>query len=181
MSNWAAVLDSVLSPRTLLSNRYYFIHKVRYMTSRHKKILSTYTPDRRNLLRILHDFQNGSDENYISNDDVRIIADFLNLPLSSVYGVITYYSMYSAMPRGKYVVRICDSPVCNLRGADRLISAIKKTLKIDVGETTEDRRFTLELCECLGRCSKAPTLMINSHYHENPKLDELESIFEQYK
>ncbi|MBP7460752.1 MAG: NAD(P)H-dependent oxidoreductase subunit E [Candidatus Delongbacteria bacterium] len=85
----------------------------------------------------------------------------LNIPLAQLYGVITFYSLFSTKPRGKYIIRICESPPCHLMGSESIIDHLKSHLNIGVGETTPDGRFTLELTSCLGICAVAPAMMIN--------------------
>ena len=83
------------------------------------EILAKYSPEKEHLISILHDIQNNSPEQFISEDDMKSVAEYLNISLSSVYGVVTYYSMFSRKPRGKYLVRVCSSPVCEMTGSER--------------------------------------------------------------
>lgn len=145
------------------------------------EILIKYKPERQNLLHILHAYQAASGKNYISKQDIKEIAEYLSIPLSSVYGVVTYYSLFSEVPRGKYVIRVCDSPVCNLKESELVIDALKSRLGIEAGETTEDGYFTLELCECLGRCAQAPSVMINDEIYVGVSEKTVESLIERYR
>ncbi len=91
----------------------------------------------------------------------------LDMPLSKLYGVVTFYSLFSTQPRGKHIIRLCDSPPCHLMGSDSILDFLKNYLKINVGETTQDGKFTLELSSCLGICAVAPAMMINDDMHGN--------------
>ena len=142
--------------------------------------LEQYGPERENLLALLHERQNNNEMNYIPAGDMREIAEYLNIPLSSVLGVVTYYSMFSATPRGRHIIRVCDSPVCDMKGSGPLIEALETVLKIRVGETTEDGRFTLETTECLGRCAVAPSVMIDEETYGGVAATTLEPILERY-
>ena len=146
-----------------------------------RTILEKYKSEKHNLLHILHDCQRESGQNYISKDAIREIADYLGIPLSAVYGVITYYSLLSVEPRGKHIIRVCNSPICNAQEAESLLTAVEELLGIGAGETTEEGMFTLELSECLGRCAQAPSVMINDTVYGNLNRKKLESIIEKYR
>jgi len=144
------------------------------------KILKKEEDKRENILSLLHALQRANPENYLSEEDLKAVASYLSLPLSEVLSVATFYSMYSLKPRGKFVIRLCDSPPCYLANSISILEEIKKELGIEVGETTSDGLFTLELSSCLGVCAQAPAMMINDQVYGNldPKkvfeiLDEL--------
>lgn len=133
------------------------------------------------LLNILHEIQNHNSQHYLPQSDLKMVAEYLNMTLSSVYGVATYYSMFSLKPRGKYIIRICRSPVCCIKGVFQLIDEIKKKLSIAPGETTKDGLFTLELSECLGRCELSPSMMINDRYYGGLNKDRLKKVFKRLR
>jgi len=130
-------------------------------------ILKRYEPRADNLLGILHDIQNASPEHYLSDADLRAVADFLGLAYSFVYGVATFYTMYSLKPRGKNLIRVCQSPPCHLLGSSTIARELIKLLGIGFGETTADKRFTLEMTSCLGVCGVAPAMMVNDRVYGN--------------
>lgn len=132
-----------------------------------EKILKKYEPHTDNLLGILHDIQNASAEQYLTADDLRAVADFLKLTYSFVYGVATFYTMYSLKARGKYLIRVCQSPPCHLLGSTTIARELMRLLGIGFGETTADKRFTLEMSSCLGVCGVAPAMMINDRVYGN--------------
>ena len=140
-----------------------------------------FAPHRDNLLLILHDCQSRSEWNYVSESDMRAIAAYLNIPLSSVYGVVTYYSMLSAVPRGRHIIRVCDSPICHMEGSEEVIADLTEILGIDIGETTEDRTFTLEHTECLGQCASAPTMLIDDVLYGGLDKKKIRTIIERYR
>ena len=146
-----------------------------------QKILSKHPPKQDNLLNILHDIQNNHPENYITPEAMDLVARYLNMTKSSVYGVVDYYSMLSVKPRGRYIIRICVSPVCHLKKAGNLISYLEKTLGIKSGETTSDKLFTLEAAECLGQCQEAPSMMINDKVYNNLTEERIQEIIAAYK
>ncbi len=134
-----------------------------------------------NLLLILHDFQNNNPRNYLSEKDLGMIAKYLNTPYSSIYGVASYYTMFSLKPRGKQIIRICQSPVCHMAGLSDIISDLQNILKINIGETTPDGLFTLETTECLGQCDKAPVMAVNEAFHGGLNTKNIEAILLNYK
>ena len=146
-----------------------------------QEIISKHKPTQDNLLNILHDLQNNNPENYITTDAMDLVARYLNMTKSSVYGVVDYYSMLSLKPRGKYIIRICISPVCHIKKAGGMISHLEKVLGIKTGETTPDKLFTLEVAECLGQCQEAPSMMINEKVFNNLTQARINEIIAQYK
>jgi len=146
-----------------------------------QEIISKHKPTQDNLLNILHDLQKNNPENYITTDAMDLVARYLNMTKSSVYGVVDYYSMLSLKPRGRYIIRICVSPVCHIKKAGGIISHLENTLGIKTSETTPDKLFTLEVAECLGQCQEAPSMMINEKVYNNLTEARIEGIIAQHK
>lgn len=124
-------------------------------------IQSKYSPKTENLLLILTEIQDSNGNNSLSAEDIAWVAGYLKIPLSAVYGVVTYYSLFSTSPRGRYVIRVCRSPVCTMLGADRVMNNLQSVLGIHEREVSDDGLFSYEKAECLGQCEKAPAMMIN--------------------
>ena len=118
---------------------------------------------------------------YVPNEAVRRIGSKLNVPLSKIQGVITFYSFFSLVPRGKYTVRVCLGTACYVRGGNDVLGGIKKDLGIDVGETSADRLFTLEIGRCFGACGLAPVIMVNDTVHQRVKPAKVRQILQQYR
>ena len=133
------------------------------------------------MLGILHGLQTANPNNYLTESDLKSVATYLNTSFSHVYGVATYYTMFSIKPRGKYIIRICNSPVCNMKNSVSLADEIMDLLGIRPGETTGDMLFTLEYTECLGRCDVAPSVMIASDVYGSVARESLVSIISKYK
>jgi NADH-quinone oxidoreductase subunit E len=138
--------------------------------------LKNFTPHKDNLLLILHDVQNHNPRQYLPLKNLKAVAEYLNIPLSAVYSVASYYSMFSLKPRGKYLIRICKSPVCRMMGSYPLIDILKQKLGIEIGQTTSDGEFTLEVSECQGKCEMAPSMLINEQHYKRLTVDRLEKI-----
>lgn len=98
---------------------------------------------------------------YISPPMQRYLAEQLNVPLSHLYGVLTFYSSFRMQPIGRHKVNICLGTACYVRGGPTVLEKFQQILGVKVGETTEDQRFTLEVCRCVGACSQAPVVMID--------------------
>jgi len=118
---------------------------------------------------------------YLSNEAITEIAQRLELKELDVRNVISYYSMLTTKPRGKYNVQICTNIACILRGADDLYQHCQKTLGIRHKQTTPDGQFSLEEVECIGACSWAPAMQVNYDFHENLTAEKIDTILEGYK
>lgn len=132
------------------------------------------------LIKALHKLQDLSGHNFLSPQDIELAAEVFNIPVASVWGSVTFYSMFSTTPRGRHVIRVCESAPCHVVGAMNIVEALEKTLNIKVGETTKDGRFTLELASCLGVCGVAPAMMINQNVHGNLTVDNLRDSLNIY-
>lgn len=147
----------------------------------YKEICSKYAPTKDNLIYILHDIQDTHPQHYISEEAVDAVAKYLNVPPNHIYGVLTFYTMYSTSPRGKNIIRLCESPPCYIKGSDNILRKLKVLLGVETGETTKDGLFTLELCACLGVCGNAPVMMINEDVYGDLTEEKVEEIIEKYR
>ena len=142
-------------------------------------ILRKYPPLLENVLLILHDFQNHNPRNYLSANDLTLIANYLNVTHGSVYGVASYYTLFSLKPRGYNIIRICNSPVCDMAGSNDILKELQKFLQVDIEETTADGLFTLETVECLGQCATAPCMYVNETQYDNLTAKKIERILKK--
>ena len=117
---------------------------------------------------------------YLPEVALKRIALGLGKPYSEVAGVVGFYSFFSTVPRGKHVIRVCLGTACYVRGGVNVLDALKKDLGIDVGGTTEDRQFSLEVGRCFGACGLAPVIMIDDDVHHRVKPKRIGAILEQY-
>jgi NADH-quinone oxidoreductase E subunit len=129
------------------------------------------------LLPLLHQIQN--EYGWVSPDSMKAAGEFLNLPLSKVREVASFYTMYKLEPQGKVDLQICTNISCWLNGADKLVACAEKRLGIKCGETTKDGNFTLSQVECLAACGTAPALMLNEDYYESLDVPKLNEILDQ--
>lgn len=107
-----------------------------------------------------------------------MVAEMLGVPPVRVYEVASFYTMYNLEPVGKYLIEVCTTTPCWLRGSDNIVEACKNKLGIEVGETTRDGLFTLKEAECLGACVNAPMCQIGAHYYEDLTSRDMDSIID---
>ncbi len=147
--------------------------------NRFKEIIKEYKDKRQALLPCLHYIQ--QKHGYINEEMMTFLAEELSVPRVDIYGIVSFYSMFSLKPRGKHVIRICASLACYLEGSNDILKTLKELLEIKVGETTPDGKFTIEEVSCLGLCDRAPAMMINDREYGNLTSDKVKEIIESYK
>jgi NADH:ubiquinone oxidoreductase subunit E len=109
------------------------------------------------------------------------IADALDVPLSHIYGVLTFYSFFRMAPVGRHTINICMGTACYVRGGPTVVEKFQQVLGIKMGETTEDNRFTLEICRCVGACSQAPVVMIDDDIVGRVNPQDVAKILRKYE
>ena len=139
----------------------------------------TASPQEENVLVRLKGAQ--SQFGYIPEKSIMEIAQSLDLPLSEVYGVATFYSFLAIRPLGRNVIRVCQSLPCYLKHSEMIIDTLENALGIKFGETTNDGRFSLGFTNCIGACDLAPAMLINDELHGNLTPDKIEQILKSYK
>lgn len=135
------------------------------------------SPD--SLIEVLHRAQEMF--GYLRNDVMEYVAKGLNLPLSRVFGVATFYHLFHLKPRGKHQIQVCTGTACYVRGADRLIKQLCKELGIELDETTPDGLFTLSNARCIGSCGLAPAMAINADVHGRVEPKRVKRILRDYR
>lgn len=142
-------------------------------------IIAKYQKEKTPLLCILEEVQ--EKWGYLPRDVLGYIAKRLDIPSSTVYGVATFYAFLETKPVGKYVIRVCRSTPCHVRGAVHVLEALKRELGIREGETTKDGKFTLEVTSCLGVCGVAPAMMVNDVTYGNLTEDRIREVLALYR
>ncbi len=117
---------------------------------------------------------------YLPKSALKKISLGLNKSYSEVAGVVGFYSFFSTVPRGKHMIRVCLGTACYVRGGKQVLDAIKQRLGIDVGGTTEDRMFSLDVARCFGACGLAPAVMIDEDVHQRVKPARIQAMLDQY-
>ncbi len=143
-----------------------------------KTIVARHNAFRGNLLPILHEVQ--AKFGFLPESAMEEVAEGLDIPVSEVYGTATFYTLFSTKPKGKYVVRVCDSAPCHIEGSKAIIGAVADRLGIKNGETTGDGMFTLEHVSCFGVCGVAPAIMVNDEVHGNLTPEMIPDILGSY-
>ncbi|HPG30770.1 MAG TPA: NAD(P)H-dependent oxidoreductase subunit E [bacterium] len=143
------------------------------------KVINDYSRNPDNLIQILHISQ--AIFGFIALDTQKYIAKELDLPLSKVSGVVTFYSFFSTKPKGEYSIRVCLGTACYVRGGKKILDKLKEILGIEVGETTKDLKFTLEVMRCIGACGLAPAITINDKVYKQVNPNKLQKIIGKYQ
>lgn len=117
---------------------------------------------------------------FISIDIQERISKGLDIPLSEIYGVASFYSTFSDKQKGENIIAVCLGTACYVKGSQKIIDKISKKLNIEVGDTTSDGKFTLVPARCVGACSLAPVVTINADVYGKAKLDDIDSILSNY-
>ncbi len=143
------------------------------------EIVEKYERDKSWLVMILQDVQEAC--NYLPEGALDRVAQRLDVGLSRVYNVATFYSSFSLVERGKHLIRVCDGTACHLKGGPTLRDQICRELSIDVGKTTADKLFTLEVVACLGACALAPVMTVGSRYHGQMTVEKLRETLRFYR
>lgn len=144
-----------------------------------QEVFSKYKGQQGALIPVLQEAQDVY--GYLPQEVLESIAGELKLPISQVYGVVTFYSQFNLSPRGRHIIRVCEGTACYVRGAADIIEELQTQLGISSGETTEDLRFTFESVACLGACSLAPVIMINDDTHGRLTKKNIAKILANYK
>ena len=122
------------------------------------------------------------EKSYISDAAIKIISSELGMPVSKIYGVVTFYSQFRLQPVGRHIVKVCRGTACHVASSLKLLGDLQSLLGTsDDNDTTSDGRFTVEEVACLGCCSLAPAVMIDSDVHGKLNMQKLKTILEDYK
>ncbi|MEA1947422.1 MAG: NADH-quinone oxidoreductase subunit NuoE [Thermodesulfobacteriota bacterium] len=135
--------------------------------------------DKENLIMIIQAIQRRY--NYLPRPALAYLSTKIGVPFSKIYGIATFYSTLSLEPRGRNIISICLGTACHVRGGERVHERLVDSLSIKGGETTEDKRFTLETVRCIGCCSLGPVVKINEDVHGHISSDQVDKILDQYK
>lgn len=146
----------------------------------HSHIFEKYPKfERSNLISILQDIQ--EIYGYLPEKSLKEISNHLCIPLSSVYGVATFYNQFRLTPLGKNIIRVCRGTACHVKNSANILIALENELGICAGQTTRDKLFTLETVACIGACSIAPVININDEYYGRVSIKEISKIISKYK
>ena len=138
------------------------------------EIIDKYGGDGSALIQVLLEIQ--SKNRWLPKDTLNRLSQRLNVPLTQVYHIATFYKAFSLMPKGRHSVSVCLGTACQVRGAPRLLDRVVEALKIKPGETSEDMQFSLDTVNCLGCCALGPVIVVDGEYYSKPTTQVLEQV-----
>ncbi len=144
-----------------------------------RKIIDAHKAQKGALMPILQEAQEVY--GYLPYEVQSIIAEEMDIPLEKIYGVVTFYSQFSLTPKGKYKISVCLGTACYVKGSGDIFDKLADILGIKSGECTEDGKYSLEACRCIGACGLAPVLTVNEDVYGRLTVDDVAGILEKYK
>lgn len=150
-------------------------HAVKQIT----EIVERYKDEPTPTMMILEDIQN--EYGYLPLEVQQLVSELTGIPLSDIYGVVTFYSFFSMTPKGKYVIGVCLGTACYVKGSQLVTDKFAELLGIQPGETTEDGLFTLDVLRCIGACACAPAVSVNGKVYSQVKVDDVKNIIAELR
>ena len=142
------------------------------------KICADFNNDPGELINVLHKCQGAI--GYLPREVQEIIAQQLNIPVSKVYGVVTFYSFFTMTPKGEFPISVCMGTACYVRGAEKVLDEFKRVLNVETGGTTPDGKFSLDCLRCVGACGLAPVVLIGDKVFGQVSVDKVEKILKEF-
>ena len=142
------------------------------------EIIDKYPAQPSVLIQLLLDIQ--SECNWIPKEAIQSVSERLQIPVSQIYRVASFYKAMSLAPRGKHVINVCLGTACHVRGGPRIIDKVEESLGIKTGETTQDMKFTLERVNCLGCCALGPVILVDKDYHGKMTTAKIKAVLQEY-
>jgi NADH-quinone oxidoreductase subunit E len=146
-----------------------------------KKILQKYPKESEYLIEILLEYQQSKEKHFISSDDVLEISKYLDIPESQICSVISFYTLLSLKPKGKYVIQVCHDVPCFVNDATSIYDKLVDLLEIEDGETSKDNMFTLEITECIGCCNESPAMRVNEQVYTRLTPENVDRIIQDLR
>ncbi|MFA5341664.1 MAG: NADH-quinone oxidoreductase subunit NuoE [Clostridia bacterium] len=143
-----------------------------------QEVLDKHKDTKGALIPVLHEAQ--EIYGYLPLSVQETVANALGLPLSEVYGVVTFYTQFSLYPKGQYKIQVCLGTACYVKGSSNILDELKKQLGIEVGQCTKDGKFSLDACRCVGACGLAPVMMINEDVYGTLVPSDVAKILKKY-
>jgi NADH-quinone oxidoreductase E subunit len=143
------------------------------------RVIERYKGQEGAMIPILHAIQQKL--GYLPEEVQAYIAQKMEVPLSEIYGIVSFYTLFCTQPKGKHRISVCLGTACYVRGSGLILDELEKQLGIRVGETTKDGLFTLEACRCLGACGLAPVLTVDEHVHGRLTTEEIAAVINKYR
>lgn len=144
-----------------------------------KDICKSFHNEAGELINVLHQVQHKL--GYLPAEVQELVGKELNVSAAKVYGVVTFYSFFTMLPKGEHPISVCLGTACYVRGAEKVLDELKRQLKIDVGETTPDGKFSISALRCVGACGLAPVIMVGEKVYGRVAPDDVRKILAEYK
>lgn len=154
------------------------LSEAKQLAEKVQSIFDNYDNDKSMLVSILQDIQ--AEYNYLPREVIEQVSKSLDVPLSQVYSVATFFKALSLIPRGRHLINVCLGTACHVRGAVRVLEAIERDLDIKPGETTPDLKFTLETVNCVGACALGPVVIVDGEYYGQMKTGKIKDVLRNY-
>ncbi|MBI9053764.1 MAG: NADH-quinone oxidoreductase subunit NuoE [Bacteroidales bacterium] len=144
-----------------------------------KEICKSFNNEEGELINVLHKTQEHF--GYLPAEIQEVVAQELNMSVAKVYGVVTFYSFFTMLPKGKFPISICTGTACYVRGADNVLQEFKRQLGIEVGETSEDGKYSLSCLRCVGACGLAPVVLVGDKTYGRVSAEGVKEILAEYQ
>lgn len=144
-----------------------------------KEICKAFNNEQGELINVLHKSQEYF--GYLPAEVQEIVAEELSIPVAKVYGVVTFYSFFTMLPKGQHPISVCTGTACYVRGAEKVLDEFKRILSVNVGQTTHDGKFSLSCLRCVGACGLAPVVMIGEKIYGRVSPDGVKDILKEYE
>lgn len=141
-------------------------------------IVDSYQRDKGQLVAILQEIQ--SEYLYLKKEALEELNQIMDIPMSQIYSVATFFKAFSLKPRGRHLINVCTGTACHVRGATKILEKMERDLEIERGDTTKDTRFTLDTVSCVGACALGPMVIVDGEYSGQMKTDKVENLLDQY-
>ena len=148
------------------------------MENKIKEIVEKYDSNKGFLVPVLQDVQ--KEYNYLPQDALNLVSKYLQVSISQIYEVATFYKAFSLDPRGKYQIALCQGTACHVRGVPLIVDHVERTLEIKAGQTSDDLMYTFETVNCLGACALGPIMVVNGEYHGKMAPAKSEAVLKNY-
>lgn len=142
-------------------------------------VCNSFSNDPQELINVLHSCQEHF--GYLPAEVQEVVAEKLNIAVARVYGVVTFYSFFTMVPKGRFPISICLGTACYVRGAEKVLDEFKKELGIQVGQCTNDNKFSLSSLRCVGACGLAPVVLVGDKTYGRVSPDDVKSILKEYE
>ena len=142
-----------------------------------ESLFKEYKEEKDNLIPMLEEIQEKF--GYIPQEAQKLLSDYLDIPMAEIYGVITFYSRFTLIPKGKYAISVCLGTACYVKGSQKIMDRLKERLKIESGQTTEDGMFSIDETRCVGACGLAPVFIVNGEVYGKATVQKLDQVLDE--